>query len=157
MFIVPFLGGVFSNWHKCTIIDPKAPVLFISAEQAFMWHKAILFGDNDIASQIAKSKNHRRIKSLGRQVANFDQVVWDANKERIMFDILMIKFGNNPDLKQCLLNTGDKIIVEGSQYDTVWGVGIDYRNPKIMNPRNWRGENLLGKSLMKVRGIMNRS
>jgi ribA/ribD-fused uncharacterized protein len=63
------------------------------------------------------------------------------------------KFRQNEDLKNFLLSPEfeDKDFVEGSPFDGVWGVKLDYRNPDIDNPENWNGENLLGKVLNEVR------
>ena len=61
------------------------------------------------------------------------------------------KFMDNDDLKAFLLKTGDKILVEASPYDTVWGIGMKEDNPDCHNPRLWKGENLLGFALMDVR------
>lgn len=61
----------------------------------------------------------------------------------------MAKFGQNPKLKQLLVETGNAELVEASPYDRVWGVGVDVR--AAMNKQNWNGQNLLGKALMDVR------
>ncbi|HIR94499.1 MAG TPA: DUF1768 domain-containing protein [Candidatus Coprenecus stercorigallinarum] len=45
----------------------------------------------------------------------------------------------------------DKILVEASPYDTVWGIGMKEDDPDCRNPRLWKGENLLGFALMDVR------
>jgi predicted NAD-dependent protein-ADP-ribosyltransferase YbiA (DUF1768 family) len=50
------------------------------------------------------------------------------------------KFSRNPELRVKLLNTGDLQLVEGNYWgDTFWGVC------------NGKGENHLGKILMRVR------
>ena len=54
-------------------------------------------------------------------------------------------------LKEFLLSTGDKILVEASPYDKIWGIGMKEDTPGIYNPVNWKGENLLGFALMEVR------
>ena len=41
--------------------------------------------------------------------------------------------------------------VEGSPYDGVWGVKISLDDPKVHNPNEWQGENLLGFVLMETR------
>ena len=45
-----------------------------------------------------------------------------------------------PEVKQALLATGEKLIVETSAYDHYWGIG-----------RDQRGENTLGKVWMDIR------
>lgn len=67
-----------------------------------------------------------------------------------MIDILKIKF-QNPILKEILLRTGNLELVEGSSYDAIWGVKLDWMSDEILDRNNWRGSNLLGKALMEVR------
>jgi len=43
-----------------------------------------------------------------------------------------------------LLSTGDKILVEASPKDNVWGIGLDEESPDAANPKRWPGTNLLG-------------
>jgi ribA/ribD-fused uncharacterized protein len=50
-----------------------------------------------------------------------------------------------------LMSTGNKILVEASPLDTIWGIGLGRENTKANNPNTWRGKNLLGFALMEVR------
>ena len=50
-----------------------------------------------------------------------------------------------------IVDTGDKILVEASPYDRIWGIGLSATHPDAKNPAKWKGENLLGKVLMDVR------
>jgi ribA/ribD-fused uncharacterized protein len=54
-------------------------------------------------------------------------------------------------LKKYLIWTGDKILVEASPYDTIWGIGLKATDERATDITQWRGENLLGFSLMIVR------
>ena len=86
------------------------------------------------------SKKQKEIKDLGRKVHNFDGTVWDKNKISIVLDGNLAKFSQNEKLKSMLLSTGDKILVEASPYDKIWGIGRSVRdgvNLKI--PTNWLG------------------
>lgn len=56
----------------------------------------------------------------------------------------------DPELKEILLATGDRIIVEASPYDRIWGVGLSEEDDDLYTG-NWKGQNLLGKALMEVR------
>ena len=67
---------------------------------------------------------------------------------------MLSKFEQNEEHKEFLLNTGQKLLVEGSPYDTVWGVGIAHYSKWINNPQRWRGENLLGQALMQARHML---
>ena len=50
-----------------------------------------------------------------------------------------------------MLSTGDKVLVEASPVDTIWGIGLGKENEKAKNVAMWRGKNLLGFALMEVR------
>ena len=65
--------------------------------------------------------------------------------------VLIEKFSQNPELLKLLLNTNDSILVEASQKDKKWGIGIGVDYVDFLNPDKWPGENLLGKALMEVR------
>lgn len=43
------------------------------------------------------------------------------------------------------------ILVEAAGRDTIWGIGLGQNNPKSRDPMQWRGKNLLGFALTKVR------
>lgn len=63
-----------------------------------------------------------------------------------------LKFTQNTYLLKELLDLPHNCkFVEGSPVDCVWGVGIDENDPRIDDPRNWRGENLLGQAITDVR------
>jgi hypothetical protein len=54
-------------------------------------------------------------------------------------------------MRDYLLGTGDRVLVEASPVDSVWGIGLAAADEKALNPRTWRGLNLLGFALMDVR------
>ena len=68
-----------------------------------------------------------------------------------MIAVNMAKFSQNSRLKAILLSTEDKIIVEASPYDTIWGIGLYWEDDRVLDINKWRGQNLLGKALMEVR------
>lgn len=120
-----------------------------------MYSKAMLFGDNNVAQQILKTSDPKAQKALGRKVKGFDEVLWNQHKCSIVEQGTYLKFSQNLELKKQLLATGNKILVEGSPYDTIWGVGLKWDDPKILDQKNWRGQNLLGEALMRVRQRLN--
>lgn len=145
-----FWGSIYSQWAKTKFSDENGTV-FSTAEQFMMNGKALLFGDMAIAEQILKTNDPKKQKALGRQVKLFNEELWNDNRLDIVIKGNLLKFSQNEDLKAKLLATGDKILVEGSPYDKIWGVGLKYDDPKILNDANWKGLNLLGKALMAVR------
>lgn len=128
---------------------------FKTAEHAVHFFKAMLFNDIETANKIMMTDYPKVAKSLGREVKNFDQNIWDLNKRAIYFDVIKAKFTDerNKDIKQKLIDTGDSILVECSPYDRVWGIGYSKNSPEFIAKQfdKW-GQNLLGKVLMKVRG-----
>ena len=147
---VGFLGCEFSNFYKCDF-ELKG-IRFDSSEKAFMYCKAMLFNDKEIAEMILKSKSVKECKRLGRKVRNYDDKIWNENKEKYMRIILFKKFSSDEKLKNMLLNTGNKIIVECAPFDKEWGIGIDVDD--LMAGKKWKGKNKLGKVLMIVRELI---
>ncbi len=116
-----------------------------------MAEKARIFNDEPIREQIMHETDQMTIKKLGRRVTGFDGVIWEGERYDVVFRGNDAKFTQNPHLQEFLLSTGDKILVETSPKDTIWGIGLDEFNPDALDPRKWRGKNLLGFILMDVR------
>lgn len=145
-----FLRGVLSNFEKCYIKHKGH--LFATTEQAFMWEKAIFFNDHENANKILKEENPAKAKKLGREVKNFDDSKWSKVCYEIMYKINYEKYFQNTRLKNILLNTGDKILVEANGApDNRWSCGLYADNDKILNESNWTGTNYLGQILMQIR------
>ncbi len=141
-----------SQWYPCEF-DADG-VIYRTTEQYMMAHKALLFQDKEIYKKIMEASHPRDYKALGRFVKNFDEKLWNEQKEEIVLQGNLAKFSQNAELKSFLIGTGNKILVEASPYDKVWGVGFSAEDQKILNPNNWKGENLLGRALMGTREIL---
>ncbi len=136
----------FSNWYICSFTVDG--VKYNCMEQYMMAEKAKLFGDKEIWSKIISTSSQKSMKAYGRKVKNFDEQTWIKNREAIVKRGLLAKLAQNDSMKQLLLQTGSKIIAEGSPYDKIWGTG---KSVDVTNPSQWIGTNLLGKLLMEVR------
>lgn len=141
----------FSQWHRCKFSDGVNT--YCSAEQYMMYQKAMLFGDEEIAAKILASGDQKKIKALGRKVKGFDEKKWIKHREEIVYQGNLLKFSGK--LKKVLLDTGDAILVEASPYDKIWGIGMAATNRFATDPTKWKGLNLLGKALMRVRDTLN--
>lgn len=140
---------IYSNFYKVNV-NHKG-IDFPTSEHAIMYSKAKLFGADEIAEHITKTNNPAQAKNLGRsKEIPFDEDVWKEYKKDIYYDVLVDKFSNER-LKEELLATGKRRLVEASPYDKIWGVGLAEDNPAINYPQQWKGLNLLGEVLMKVR------
>lgn len=159
LFFTPYGdNGYLSNWFLSDFIVDDLE--FHSGEQWFMYAKAVLFKDMEIANMILNAPMNRvgdnkAVKALGRQVRNFDSNVWDEKKEYLIYKGLLEKFRQNEDLKYKLLSTGDKLLAEASPYDKIWGIGLSGDEIVAWNTETWKGTNLLGKILMRVRDELN--
>ena len=119
-----------------------------------MYGKAILFNDIEVANKILNTSDPSRIKKLGREVRGFTEAVWNMQRENVMFQGLYAKFTQNLDLRDKLLATGNLVIAECSPRDRIWGIGLSMSNPDRLDRNKWRGQNLLGYSLMRVRDFI---
>ena len=90
-------------------------------------------------------------KSWGRKVKNFDKNLWEEHARDVVYTANYAKFTQNKDCLKELIDSGNKIIVEASPTDCIWGVGLRATDPKILDEKNWRGTNWLGEAIMKVR------
>ena len=121
------------------------------AEQYMMAQKALLFEDEESYKKIIASSEPKEIKALGREVKGFDSVKWDEEKNRIVREGNFAKFTQKQELRDYLVSTEGKILVEASPYDNVWGIEMHESNSDILNPAKWKGQNLLGFILMDIR------
>lgn len=157
-----FLNGPCSQWHPSEftgkLINENTDRLFNCAEQWMMANKAALFQDWESVEAIMaveQKKDWRdapkRQKALGREVKNFDLDTWSDHAPEIVYIGNLAKFGQNDDLWLYLASTAPKELVEGAHYDSVWGVGLAWDDPRIADPKNWQGKNWLGRALTRVR------
>jgi ribA/ribD-fused uncharacterized protein len=126
-----------------------------TAEHWMMAGKARLFNDEEMLAKILEAKSPSQAKKFGREVRGFDQAAWEAARYGIVLQGNLHKFGQHPDLKDFLLRTGNKILVEASPFDRIWGIGIAKTAPNIEDLHTWKGLNLLGFALMEVRDLLN--
>ena len=141
--------GCLSQWWVAAFTADG--LTFPTVEHYMMWRKAMLFGHTEVAGQILAAPDPRQAKSLGRQVAGFDQQIWDEHRYEIVVGGNMAKFAQHDDLARFLLSTGERVLVEASPIDRIWGIGLAADDSRASSPREWRGRNLLGFALMDVR------
>jgi ribA/ribD-fused uncharacterized protein len=145
-----FWNGIYSQWHLAPMTIGK--IEYNSCEQYMMHQKALLFGDDEIADLIMQEENPKEQKKYGRMIRGFDKATWDKNCLAIVYEGNLAKFSQNEDLKAALLLTGDRIMVEASPLDNIWGIGLDENAEGIEDPSYWLGLNLLGQAITLVKG-----
>jgi ribA/ribD-fused uncharacterized protein len=119
------------------------------------WHPelgAVPYPTGEHAFQAAKAPSpveHEQIrlaptplaaKRAGRAVAL--PADWKQRRTHVMLSVIRAKFASGP-LRELLLSTGDLLLAEDSPYDPLWGCRD--------RAGGYRGCNLLGRALMRVR------
>ena len=141
-----------SQWFPCSFLVDD--IYYNCAEQFMMAEKARLFHDEDALQKIMQAYDPMEQKKLGRRVQGYEDAMWKT----CCFDAVVrgnvAKFSQNLTLRNYLISTRDKILVEASPKDSVWGIGLDENSPDAINPKRWPGTNLLGFALMEVRDII---
>jgi ribA/ribD-fused uncharacterized protein len=147
-----FWTNWMSNWTPSNLKIYYDGELFTNSEQIFMYIKAKFFGDENKAGEIVRLGSNPAIaKKLGREVSGYDEEAWSASRFDAMYAAVKAKFESDRVLSRQLMETDTKTLVAASPVDIIWGVGIHEKDDSILDENNWKGQNLLGKVLMKVR------
>ena len=146
------MNGYLSNWYLSDFY--MGGIQYSSMEQYMMYQKALLFEDREIAEQILHTQNVGKIKALGRSVMNYEDLIWNGMRQLIVYQGLLEKFQQNMELKERLLATQNHILAECAVQDRIWGIGLSMKDERRFDPDQWKGQNLLGFSLMMVRTIL---
>lgn len=141
--------GCLSQWWPSAFTVEG--VRFATAEHYMMWRKALLFGDEEAAQRIVVASHPRQAKMLGRRVRGFDEQTWVVERRAIVREASVAKFGQSDELRKFLTGTGERILVEASPTDRIWGIGLAATDERTTDPARWRGLNLLGFALMEAR------
>ena len=143
-----------SQWFESKFVVDN--IEYKTAEHWMMAKKAMLFDDSQIHKQIISSSKPGKAKELGRFVQNFDQQIWLEHRFDIVVKGNFHKFSQHPTLSEFLINTNNRILVEASPIDTIWGIGLAQDHENAQNPHFWNGQNLLGYALMETRDLLNK-
>jgi len=128
-------GSFLSNFYESSIeLDA---VVYRNAEAAYQAMKS-----NDSLVRVKFiNLNGASAKALGKRIELRKD--WNDIKLDMMYKIVKNKFMQNSTITKLLIDTNDKVIIEGNNWgDIYWGIC------------NGIGENNLGKILMKVREEM---
>lgn len=136
-------------WPSPFVVDGMA---YATAEHWMMAGKARLFEDAEAERRVLAAGSPAQAKNIGRLVRRFDEAIWERERFGIVVEGSVHKFAADPRLREFLLATGDRVLVEASPMDRVWGIGLAADDEQAANPERWRGPNLLGFALMEARG-----
>lgn len=147
-----FHGGILSQWAP-TRFEFEG-VVYTRCEQWMMAMKARLFADADSYAMIMVIDDPRTHKAIGRTVRGFDEAVWKQHRQQIVYAGNLFRARQDTAFRTALLATDDKVLVEASPHDRIWGIGFNAANALANRPR-W-GLNLLGETLDLVRATVRR-
>ncbi|MEV5148920.1 NADAR family protein [Streptomyces sp. NPDC052727] len=135
-------------WPSPFVVDG---VRYATAEHWMMAGKARLFGDAEAERRVLAAEHPAEAKKAGRLVRDFDEAVWARERFRLVVEGSVHKFAADDDLGMFLLGTGERVLVEASPVDRIWGIGLAADDEAASDPERWRGLNLLGFALMEAR------
>jgi ribA/ribD-fused uncharacterized protein len=127
----------FSNFYER---DFTIGEITYKTNEHYFQSKKFSQADFEYALQIINAQTPKQAKSLGRRNPSKLRQDWNTVRIDIMYEGLEAKFSQNDDLKQLLLSTRNKELIENNKGDAYWGCG-----------RNGKGMNMQGKLLMKLR------
>jgi ribA/ribD-fused uncharacterized protein len=141
--------GCLSQWWPAPFTVDG--VTYATAEHWMMAGKARLFGDEDAERRALAATHPKAAKDVGRSVRGFDDAVWQRERFALVAEGSRHKFGQHAGLRDFLLATAGRVLVEASPLDRVWGIGLSADDERAADPARWRGLNLLGFALMDAR------
>lgn len=115
----------FSQWYSSPFTVNN--ITYKTSEHWMMAHKALLFGDTISFEKIVACDTPKKAKELGRQVVSYNDQIWNDKR----FDIVKLgnihKFNQHANFADYLLKTENRVLVEASPVDTIWGIGLYHR------------------------------
>jgi ribA/ribD-fused uncharacterized protein len=142
-------ASCLSQWWPSTFTVDG--VEYATAEHWMMAAKARLFKDEEAEHLALWAPNPALAKKAGRLVRGFDHAVWERERFAVVVAGSVHKFGQDAALREFLLGTGERVLVEASPMDRIWGIGLASDDERAQDPARWRGLNLLGFALMQAR------
>ena len=127
-----------SNWsaHVVELWGQRFPTL----EHGYHWRKYDEAAP-EVAQAILAAPSPWAAMQIDRTISKDKRRPdWKEIKVVVMEELLRAKVAQNEDVKECLLKTGTKQIIENSPVDTFWGIG-----------QSGKGQNMVGQLLMKIR------
>lgn len=105
------------------------------------YYQAMQFDDPQLRETIRNAPHPKEAERLAKKHKRRLRRDWKDIRQTLMTRALYTVCRTHPEVAGALLATGDRRIVENTQFDYFWGCG-----------RDGRGENAYGNLLMAVRG-----
>ena len=151
--ITAFFGGAspLSNFHHAPFTVENHT--FMHVEQFYQFKKAKFAGKDEVADDILRTPSPLQCFIKGQSINRaIDLGHWHQNEGlKVMRKACFEKFSQNPRMKEFLLNTKDRTLVEASEKDVFWGIGLKLSDPSVADNSKWKGQNHLGLILCEVR------
>jgi ribA/ribD-fused uncharacterized protein len=136
-------GFMLKDWY---VFDNFAPFqiewrgkLYSTSEHAYQ--AAHFFKTNaDLVEQVRECRSPKEAQDLANANSDQDDPDWKEKKLSVMEEIVRCKLEQHPYIRDMLLSTGNKTIVEINDKDEFWGWG-----------KSHEAQNQLGKIWMKLR------
>jgi predicted NAD-dependent protein-ADP-ribosyltransferase YbiA (DUF1768 family) len=116
---------------------------YSSAFQAYEAERMRQHKEDRVRTALLKTRSVRTIRTLTRKVT---QPV--ANPRALWLDIFTSLYAQHPELAEKLKATGTDLLVYA---DSVGGVGLAHEDKKILSPKQWPQENIVGSVLEVIR------
>ena len=121
-----------------------------SSEQVIQHLKSDYFEDEEVTNRILNSETALECKHLSREISNFNSDGWNSIAKEMSRGGIRAKFIQNDDLRDLLISTEGKTLVECST-DMVWGNGIKLQDERVLQEYRWAGQGILGEILEEIR------
>jgi len=138
-----------SNWNRRGFYVKE--IFFPHGEAYMMYCKAMFFQDPVTAQKILNEPDPYKCKQLGLEVSPYVDEAWAANRIRFVRRGLLEKARHHEDVTNALIDSGERLIVEASRSDRIWGIGLNENDPRALDPKQWLGANGLGEGWMWAR------
>jgi ribA/ribD-fused uncharacterized protein len=157
-----FFSSSDSESHGFLSLDWRVDIAlrgttYHSARQALSVELAKLFNDQAHIRSFMEMDSPEGIRYALEDVpgdANANRTKWTTETIRLLYEIHTEKFTNYPALSAQLLETRNAILASTEPNDSLLGIGLSEENPIAKNPKQWTGQNLLGRSLMDIRDLI---
>ena len=122
---------------------------FPSLAHFLAWSKAIYLEEYQMADDILQNPDD--LTFYEEELDGENTGIWERKLPEVLLEGLTLKFDAHPDLKLALLKTEN--IPLGYTPSRIMGIGLRRSDSFNKDLKKWKGRNLLGNALMRVRHI----